>query len=295
MLFVPELRVIHTLSYQLVALLHRISILIPYIQAILRRKLNQEKSLKVSVITIAYNAADTLEDTLLSVIGQTYDDLEYIVIDGASDDGSFEIINKYREKIDQVVSEPDEGIYFAMNKGIKMATGDVIAILNADDTYASDVIIEKVISQLEAAKTDSLYGDLHYVDRIRAGNVVRRWKAGKFVRSFFLKGWMVPHPTFFVKKAVYEKYGLFNTDLTTSADYEFMVRVLYKEKISTTYMPEVMVNMKRGGQSNLSLQNRIKANKEDRLAWDLNGVKPEAFTFIKKPFRKISQFLITKT
>ncbi len=251
--------------------------------------------MKVSVITISYNAADTLEDTVLSVLGQTYNDLEYIVIDGASDDGSIAIIDKYRDKIDRVVSEPDEGIYFAMNKGVKMATGDVIAILNADDTYASDTIIEKVVSQLKVTKTDSLYGDLHYVDRIRAGNVVRRWKAGKFVRSFFLKGWMVPHPTFFVKKEVYEKYGLFNTDLTTSADYEFMVRVLYKENISTTYMPEVMVKMKRGGQSNLSLQNRIRANKEDRLAWDLNGVKPETFTFIKKPFRKISQFLITKT
>ncbi|HKK40644.1 MAG TPA: glycosyltransferase family 2 protein [Cryomorphaceae bacterium] len=251
--------------------------------------------MKVSVITISYNAADTLEDTILSVVNQTYDDLEYIVIDGASADGSLEIIEKYRDKIQHFVSEPDEGIYFAMNKGIEMATGDVIAILNADDTYAADDIIEKVVSHLSEAGTDSLYGDLHYVDRLGAGNVVRRWKAGKFVRSFFLKGWMVPHPTFFVKKEVYQKYGLFNTELTASADYEFMVRVLYKEKISTTYLPVVMVNMKKGGQSNLSIQNRIKANKEDRLAWDLNGVKPETFTFIKKPFRKISQFLITKT
>jgi len=251
--------------------------------------------LKVSVITISYNAADTLEDTILSVLGQTYKNLEYIVVDGASDDGSLQIIEKYRDKINCVVSEPDEGIYYAMNKGIKMATGDVIAILNADDTYASDFVIEKVVSRLSETKADTLYGDLQYVDRNRAGNVVRNWKAGKFVRSFFLKGWMVPHPTFFVRKSIYEKYGLFNTDLTTSADYEFMVRVLYKEKISTTYMPEVMVHMKSGGQSNISLLNRIKANKEDRLAWDINGLKPNTFTFIKKPFRKISQFINTKT
>jgi glycosyltransferase involved in cell wall biosynthesis len=250
---------------------------------------------KVSIITISYNAVDTLEDTILSVISQTYADLEYIVIDGASTDGSLDVIDKYRDKIDRVISEPDEGIYFAMNKGVNMATGDVIAILNADDTYASADIITKVVSRLSESNTDSLYGDLHYVDRNRAENVVRRWKAGKFVRSFFLKGWMVPHPTFFVRKKIYEKYGLFNTELKSSADYEFMVRVLYKEKISTTYLPEVMVNMKRGGQSNLSLQNRIKANKEDRLAWDLNGLKPETFTFIKKPFRKISQFLVIKT
>jgi len=250
--------------------------------------------LKVSIITISYNAAETLEETILSVVNQSYDDLEYIVVDGLSTDGSPAIIDKYRDKIDCVISEPDEGMYFAMNKGINKATGDVIAILNADDTYASDDIIEKVVRKLNETNADSLYGDLHYVDRNRAGNVVRRWKAGEFVRSFFLKGWMVPHPTFFVKKEVYEKYGLFNTDLTTSADYEFMVRVLYKGNISATYLNEVMVHMKRGGQSNLSLQNRLRANKEDRLAWVLNGVKPETFTFIKKPFRKISQFVVLK-
>lgn len=251
--------------------------------------------MKVSIITISYNAADTLEDTILSVLSQSYHNVEYIVVDGASTDGSLDIIDKYRDRISKVVSEPDEGMYFAMNKGVKMATGDVIAILNGDDTYANPDIIKKAVTHIRFAKTDSLYGDLHYVDRNRAENVVRRWKAGKFVRSFFLKGWMVPHPTFFVRKRVYEKYGFFNTDLITSADYEFMVRVLYKEKITTTYLPEVMVNMKRGGQSNLSLQNRLTANKEDRLAWDLNGVKPEIFTFIQKPFRKISQFLVIKT
>lgn len=247
--------------------------------------------MKVSIITISYNAVDTLEETILSVVGQTYPNLEYIVVDGASTDGSMDIVDKYRGKINRVICEPDEGMYFAMNKGISAATGDIIAILNADDTYASDDIIEKVVQKLEQTNADSLYGDLHYVDRNRAENVVRRWKAGAFVRSFFLKGWMVPHPTFFVKKEVYEKYGLFNTDFTTSADYEFMVRVLYKGNITATYLNEVMVHMKRGGQSNLNIQNRLKANKEDRLAWVLNGVKPEAFTFIKKPFRKISQFV----
>jgi len=251
--------------------------------------------LKVSIITISYNAAETLEDTLLSVINQSYDDIEYIVVDGASTDGSLEIIQRYSYEIDTLVSEPDKGIYFAMNKGIKMASGDVIAILNADDTYSSNDVISKVVEQLKATRADSLYGDLHYVDRNKASNVVRTWKAGRFVRSFFLKGWMVPHPTFFVRKKVYEKFGVFNTDLETSADYEFMVRVLYKERISTTYLPEVMVHMKRGGQSNLNLQNRLKANKEDRMAWHINGVKPEVFTFIKKPIRKLTQFLVIRT
>jgi len=247
--------------------------------------------LKISIITISYNAAETLEETILSVLNQTYSNLEYIVVDGASTDESMAIVDKYRDKIDRVICEPDEGMYFAMNKGISIATGDVIGILNADDTYASDDIIQKVVTKLEASNADSLYGDLHYVDRKRVKTVVRRWKAGAFSRSFFLKGWMVPHPTFFVKKQVYDEYGLFNTDLRTSADYEFMLRVLYKGNISTTYLDEVMVHMKRGGQSNLSLQNRIRANKEDRLAWVLNGIKPETFTFLKKPFRKISQFV----
>ncbi|MCH2214495.1 MAG: glycosyltransferase [Flavobacteriales bacterium] len=251
--------------------------------------------MKVSIITISFNAAETLEETILSVVNQSYENIEYIVVDGASTDGSLDIIKKYRGDIAKCISEPDEGIYFAMNKGLEMATGDLVAILNADDTYSTNDVISRVVNKIEQSQTDSLYGDLHYVDRNKVGNVVRRWKAGGFVRSFFLKGWMVPHPTFFVRKEVYDKYGMFNTDLRTSADYEFMLRVLYKERISTTYLPEVMVHMKRGGQSNLSLQNRLKANKEDRLAWDINGVKPEAFTFIKKPFRKLSQFLVIRT
>lgn len=250
--------------------------------------------MKVSIVTISLNSAETLEETILSVLNQSYDNLEYIVVDGASTDGSVEIIEKYSDRIDTIISEPDEGLYFAMNKGIAMATGDVIGILNSDDAYASSDIIEKVVRKMGETGADSLYGDLNYVDRNSPGNVVRRWKSGKFKRAFFLKGWMVPHPTFFVRKWVYVKYGLFNTKLRTSADYEFMLRVLYKGKISTSYLPEVMVNMKMGGRSNSSIQNRLRANKEDRLAWELNRLKPQALTLIRKPFRKISQFLILK-
>lgn len=251
--------------------------------------------MKVSVITIVYNAEETLEDTILSVLGQSYDNVEYIVVDGASTDGSLEIIERYRDRIHQFVSEPDQGIYFAMNKGVEMATGDVVAILNSDDTYASNDVIEKVVSRLSESKSDSLYGDLNYVDRGTSEVIVRKWISGEFVLKSFLKGWMPPHPTFFVNREVYEKYGLFNTTLRTSADYEFMLRVLFKERVTTAYLPEVLVNMKTGGQSNLSLKNRLKANREDRLAWKLNGLKPAAFTFLKKPFRKIGQFLVFRT
>jgi glycosyltransferase involved in cell wall biosynthesis len=226
---------------------------------------------------------------------QTYAHIEYIVIDGASTDGTVDILNGYKDQIDHLVSEPDEGLYYAMNKGLSLATGDVIGILNADDTYAKNDIIEKAVRQLQATGADSLYGDLNYVEREPGGNVVRKWKAGEFSKTDFLKGWMVPHPTFFVKRDVYEKFGGYNTELTSSADYELMVRVLYKGNITTTYLPEVMVLMKRGGKSNLSIQNRLRANKEDRRAWEINGLKPEALTFIKKPFRKLSQFLVLRT
>jgi glycosyltransferase involved in cell wall biosynthesis len=251
--------------------------------------------LKVSIVTIALNAKETLEDTIRSVLNQSYDDLEYIVVDGASTDGSLDIINKYRDNIDLVISEPDEGLYYAMNKGISMATGDVIGILNADDTYAGTDIIEKVARKMDETGADSLYGDLNYVHRNSPGNVVRRWKSGKFKRAFFLKGWMVPHPTFFVNKWVYVHFGLYNTRLKTSADYEFMLRVLYKGKISTCYLPQVMVNMKMGGRSNGSLLNRLRANKEDRMAWEINHIKPQTLTLIQKPFRKLSQFVILRS
>ena len=250
--------------------------------------------MKVSIVTISLNAKDTLRDTIESVLEQSYSDIEYILIDGGSTDGSMDIIREYEDKINLVVSEPDDGLYFAMNKGISMAIGDVIGILNADDTYSDTEVISKVVGKLKETGADSLYGDLNYVQRRDTDSVVRRWKSGQFKRNFFLKGWMVPHPTFFVKKWVYVKYGLFNTNLRTSADYEFMLRVLYKAKISTTYLEEVMVNMKMGGVSNGSLQNRLRANKEDRLAWEINRLKPQALTFIRKPFRKLSQFLILK-
>ncbi len=246
--------------------------------------------MKVSIITIAYNAAETIAETIESVIGQDYSNIEYIIIDGASTDDTLDIVEKFKVDVDVLVSERDKGVYDAMNKGIEKATGDVVAILNADDVYANSNVISNAIALLQQENSDSLYGNLQYVDRINPEKIHRDWKSGTYSRSKFKWGWMPPHPTFFVRRKLYDAYGMFNTSLRTSADYELMLRFLYKHEVSVSYLAEVMVKMKVGGQSNASLKNRIKANQEDRMAWKLNGLKPLPFTSVLKPLRKITQF-----
>jgi len=245
---------------------------------------------KVSIITICYNSQKTLEDTITSVLAQDYNDIEYIIIDGASKDNTPKIIEKYKSSISHVTSEPDKGIYDAMNKGVEKATGDLVGILNSDDFYANDSVISNIVSSIRKNNSDSIYADLVYVDRLDSDKIVRNWKSGQYKPDLFLKGWMPPHPTFFVKKWVYEKFGAYNTALKSAADYEFMLRVLHKHKISTSYFPEIITKMRTGGESNVSLKNRLRANKEDRMAWQLNGIKPNLFTLLRKPLSKIKQF-----
>ncbi|MDQ3191485.1 MAG: glycosyltransferase [Bacteroidota bacterium] len=247
--------------------------------------------MKISIITISYNSAQTIEDTIQSVLSQDYPDIEYIIIDGKSTDSTIDIIEKYKTRISKFISEKDSGIYNAMNKGIKMATGDVIGIINSDDIYANPNVISHVIKKFTKTDAEGVYGDLVYVSRTNTQKISRIWQAGEYTEGMFLKGWMPPHPSFYVKRSVYERYGLFNTQLKSAADYELMLRFIHKEKIKVSYLPEVMVKMRTGGQSNLSFANRIKANKEDRLAWKLNGLKPGTFTMLLKPISKIGQFL----
>ncbi|MFM2000041.1 MAG: hypothetical protein RL204_1988 [Bacteroidota bacterium] len=247
--------------------------------------------MKVSIITISYNSAETIEDTIKSVVGQDYPNIEYIIIDGASKDETLSIVGKYKDKIAKVVSEKDKGIYDAMNKGVENATGDIIGILNSDDYYYDESVISEVVQIFEKEKTDGLYADLVYVDRADSDKVIRYWKSGEYQPGKFLKGWMPPHPTFFVKKEVYEKFGLYSTDLRSAADYEFMLRVIHKHNISLSYMPRILTKMRVGGMSNVSLKNRWKANMEDRRAWKINGLKPKWYTLTVKPLSKILQFL----
>ena len=201
------------------------------------------------------------------------------------------IVQSYGDRINHLISEPDAGIYDAMNKGIQMATGDIIGILNSDDFYADDQVLERVVATFKQQQVDSIYADLQYIDPLETEKVMRNWKAGPFDMEKFLYGWMPPHPTFFVKKACYQQYGLFDKSFSIAADYELMLRFLYKNRISTYYLPEVIVKMRTGGVSSANLKNRLNANREDRLAWEKNGLTPKFYTTWLKPVRKISQFI----
>jgi len=179
--------------------------------------------MKVSIITAVFNGVKTLEDCIKSVVAQTYTKTEHIIIDGGSTDGTVEVIERHRDKIAKVISEPDNGIYDAMNKGIRAATGDIVGILNSDDMYANEFVIERVVKAISEDNVESCYGDLVYVDRDDIAKIKRQWRAGEYKKERFKTGWMPPHPTFFVKREIYERYGLLNIDFPLAADYEIML------------------------------------------------------------------------
>ena len=224
------------------------------------------------------------------MVNQEYKSVEYIIIDGGSTDDTLQIVEKYKSKIAVLVSEKDKGIYDAMNKGIAFATGDIIGILNSDDFYPDPHVLSKIVNEFKP-EIDGVYADLVYVDPGNTARITRTWKSGDYQIGMFLKGWMPPHPTFFVRKEVYDKYGTYALNLRSAADYEFMLRVIHKHGIKLAYLPETIVRMRAGGASNASLKNRIKANKEDRLAWKMNDLRPQLFTHLRKPLSKIFQFL----
>ncbi len=247
--------------------------------------------MKISIITATYNSAATVRDTLQCVAAQRYENIEHIIVDGVSKDNTLAIVQEFPH-IAKVVSEKDKGIYDAMNKGVQLCTGDVIGILNSDDFYCNNEVLAKVMAAFNDPAVEAVYGDLQYVHPVDTQKVVRTWKAGKFKKKYFYFGWMPPHPTFFVKREVYERAGLFNISLRSAADYELMLRMLVKHNVQVRYIPEILVKMRAGGMSNASLQNRLKANKEDRMAWQLNNLQPYFFTTWLKPVRKIFQFII---
>jgi glycosyltransferase len=247
--------------------------------------------MKVSIITITYNSAATVEDTLKSVVDQDYPNIEYLIIDGKSKDNTLQIVNKYQDKITKIVSEKDKGLYDALNKGISLATGDIIGMLHSDDLYASNQVISDIVKTFENnPSAEGVYADLVFVDRNDVNKITRTWESGDYEEGDFLNGWMPPHPTFFVKKECYVRYGGFNTSLRLSADYELMLRMIHKNKIRLAYLPKVVVKMRMGGVSNVSFFVRLKANIEDRMAWKLNGIKPGLLTRFLKPASKITQY-----
>ena len=205
--------------------------------------------MKISIITVVWNNAKTIKDAIDSVLSQTYENIEYIIIDGASTDGTVEIVQNYGDKISKFISEKDKGLYDAMNKGIAQATGDIVGILNSDDFYIDEFVCERVIKEFEEKGVDSVYADLVFVKPENLEKTVRYYDSSHFTPEKFAYGWMPAHPTFFVKKEVYNRYGVFRTDLKIGADFDILVRFLYTHKISYSYIQEILVKMRVGGVS----------------------------------------------
>ncbi len=225
-----------------------------------------------------------------SVLSQTYADIEYIIIDGGSTDNTVNIIKSYQNRLAVFISEPDKGIYDGLNKGINLATGDVIGFLHSDDLYENNTVIEKVAQAFIKHEIDSVYGDLTYVNKSDPTKVIRYWKSGDFTLKKLGCGWMPPHPTFFVKRAIYQQHGQFDTRFKIAADYDLMLRFLGKYKISTDYIPSVLIKMRVGGESNKSLKNVIRKSQEDLQAMKNNNIGGMVSLIIKN-LSKLQQFV----
>jgi glycosyltransferase involved in cell wall biosynthesis len=246
--------------------------------------------LTFSIITVSYNSGSTLEQTIESVLSQDYAAIEYIVVDGASTDNTVSILEKYKNRINYI-SEKDGGIYDAMNKGLTLATGSIIGFIGADDFYPNTDVISAVANTFDQHKTDAVYGDNQFVSQSNTDKIVRYWKEKPYQKENWLKGWMPPHLTFYLKKSIYNTYGHYKTYFKCAGDYELMLRMLYKNNVSATYLPKVLMTMRTGGTSNASLKHRWVANQEDRKAWLINGIKPRWYTLLWKPLSKISQLI----
>lgn len=247
--------------------------------------------MKISVITVCYNSAKTIESTILSVKNQTYQDIEYIVIDGGSSDQTMNIVKKYKSVVSRYISEKDNGLYDAMNKGIHLASGQIIALINSDDFFCDDAALEKVARCFEKnIDIEAVYADLYYVDQKKTNKIVRKWKTGK--RKSFKTGWHPAHPTIYIKKSIYNEFGVFNLDFYLAADFEIMLRFLEKYKIKTYYLEEYLVKMRLGGATNKSIKNIIAGNKECIKAFELNSIKVSRLLYpIIRIFPKIVQLL----
>ena len=242
--------------------------------------------MKISLVTVSYNSAATIKDTIESIRSQDYKDIEYIVVDGNSSDGTLDIIKSYAPKIDKWISEPDQGIYDAMNKAIKMATGEVVGILNSDDFYSANNVVSQVAAALGDPNVDAVFGDLVFVDPGNLKKVVRKYSSAKWYPEKFARGFMPAHPTFFVRRKYYEQIGLFKTDYRIAADYELLIRFLYVHKLKYKYLPVNMVTMRKGGVSSNGIRSNIILNDEIIRGCRENGIKTSVFKVYPKYFVK---------
>ena len=241
--------------------------------------------MKISIITVCYNSELFISSAIDSVLSQTYPDIEYIIIDGGSKDGTVSIVDSYGDKVAHFVSESDKSIYDAMNKGINIATGDIIGFLNSDDFYVKDNVLSRVIDVFEDNPSlEACYADLIYVDQLDISKKKRYWQSAEFMPGLFAKGWCPPHPTFFVRRSVYARFGIFNLDYRLASDNEMMMRLLEVHKINTNYIPEVWIKMRLGGVTNKNLKNLFLQNIEILSALRKNGLSSNPISFF---FHKI--------
>lgn len=246
--------------------------------------------MKVSIITVTMNSERYLSDCINSVRRQNYRDIEHIIIDGKSTDGTLNIILENLNHISYWVSETDRGMYDAINKGLEMATGDVIGILNSDDMFASADAVKSIVDCFETTGSDTVYGDLVYVDASNTQKILRYWKGISYKRSRFRYGWMPAHPTFYMRRELIEQFGIYENHYYTAADYEFMARYLFLHKVSSQYIDTMLVKMRSGGISNENFKSRLRANRRDFLAMRKNKIPFSFFVSILKPLIKLPQF-----
>lgn len=248
--------------------------------------------MKISIITTSFNSGATIKDTIESVLLQTHTDFEHIIIDGGSTDNTIQIVrqaeNRYLGRL-KYISERDNGIYDAMNKGLRMATGDIIGILNSDDFFCDSDVLKTIADNIR--DVDAVYGDLVFVNYADSSKIVRIWRGSQFKRGGFFRGWHPAHPKFYVKKECYDKFGKFDTTYDVSADFELMLRFLEKEGISNRYIPKTFVKMRMGGESTRSIHNIIKGNQNILRAFNNNGFKVSRFYIVRRLFPKAVNML----
>jgi glycosyltransferase len=253
--------------------------------------------MKFSIITVTYNSFDTVQETLESVLSQTCCEIEYIVVDGQSKDHTIDIIKEYESRFNnrmQWISEPDQGIYDALNKGIRLATGDVIGVLHSDDVFSSTDVLLMIQHAFEVAKVDVVYGDLVYVKRFKPTKIIRYWESKPFNSNLIQRGWMPPHPTVFMRRAVYQETGLYDPQLQISADYDLLLRVLLNNRFRMVYLPQIIVKMRGGGTSNRTLKNILQKMSEDYCSLRRNCIPSPILVLFLKNITKLHQLVIRK-
>jgi glycosyltransferase len=246
--------------------------------------------LGVSLITVTYNSRATIADTIRSVTSQTYSDIEHVIIDGSSTDDTLDIVRNTPNRISKIISEPDKGIYDALNKGIINSSGDIIGILHSDDLLASDIIIEEICKEFIQTSADIVYGDLIYINYVNKDKIVRYWRSRPFDRSLIIKGWMPAHPTMFIRREVYMKYGQYDLQYKISSDYDLILRLMQIRDLKFEYLPSIITKMRMGGVSNRNLRNLFLKSHEDYRIMKKNGFSNPLAILLRKNVSKLGQF-----